>query len=176
MASLNDLTPGTWNIDPAHSEIGFVARHLMVTKVRGKFTEYSADAVVADERENSTVSFTVQTASFDTGNADRDAHVKSGDFFDVETYPTMTFVATQITDHAISGDLTIKGVTKPVTFDYDFNGVSKDPWGGTRAGFEATGQIDRTDFGMAFNAPIDGGGMLVSEKIKIVLDLQFVAA
>ena len=118
----------------------------------------------------------MQTASFDTGSADRDAHVKSGDFFDVETYPTMTFKATQITDDEITGDLTIKDVTKPVTFSYDFNGVATDPWGATRAGFEASGEINRNDFGMTFNAPLDGGGVLISEKIKINLDLEFTKA
>jgi len=176
MASLNTLPAGTWNIDPAHTEISFVARHLMVTKVRGKFTEYTATTEVAEPVENSTVEFTVQTASFDTGNAERDGHVKSGDFFDVEKYPTMTFKATTITDDEITGDLTIKGVTKPATFSYDFNGVATDPWGGTRAGFEASGEINRNDFGMTFNAPLDGGGVLISEKIKINLDLEFTKA
>lgn len=176
MASLNTLPTGTWNIDPAHTEISFVARHLMVTKVRGKFTDYSATVVAAAPISDSSVEFTVQTASVDTGNADRDAHVKSGDFFDVETYPTMTFKATQITDDEITGDLTIKDVTKPVTFSYDFNGVATDPWGATRAGFEASGEINRNDFGMTFNAPLDGGGVLISEKIKINLDLEFTKA
>lgn len=176
MASLDTLPTGTWNIDPAHTEISFVARHLMVTKVRGKFTDYSATVVAADPISDSSVEFTVQTASFDTGSADRDAHVKSGDFFDVETYPTMTFKATQITDDEITGDLTIKDVTKPVTFSYDFNGVATDPWGATRAGFEASGEINRNDFGMTFNAPLDGGGVLISEKIKINLDLEFTKA
>ena len=176
MASIKDLTPGTWNIDPTHSEISFVARHLMVTKVRGKFTEYTATTEVAEPVENSTVEFTVQTASFDTGNAERDGHVKSGDFFDVEKYPTMTFKATTITDDEITGDLTIKGVTKPATFSYDFNGVATDPWGGTRAGFEASGEINRTDFGMTFNAALESGGVMISEKIKINLDLEFVKA
>ena len=132
--------------------------------------------VAADPISDSSVEFTVQTASFDTGSADRDAHVKSGDFFDVETYPTMTFKATKITDDEITGDLTIKGVTKPVTFSYDFNGVATDPWGATRAGFEASGEINRNDFGMTFNAPLDGGGVLISEKIKINLDLEFTKA
>ena len=118
----------------------------------------------------------MQTASFDTGSADRDAHVKSGDFFDVETYPTMTFKATQITDDEITGDLTIKDVTKPVTFDYEFNGISDDPWGGTRAGFEAQGEINRKDFGLSFDAAAPGGNALVSDKIKINLDLEFVKA
>lgn len=176
MASLNDIPAGTWNIDDTHSQLGFVVRHLMVSKVRGKFTDYTAEANVGEQTTNSSITFTVQTASIDTGNADRDAHVKSGDFFDVEAYPTMTFVSSAITDNQISGELTIKGITKPVTFDYDFNGTSKDPWGGLRAGFEATAEISRGDFGITFNAPLETGGVMISDKVKIVLDLEFVKA
>lgn len=174
MASLNDITPGPWNLDPTHSEVGFIARHLMVTKVRGKFEDFSATAVAAQPISDSKIEFTVQTASFTTGNDQRDGHVKSGDFFDAETYPTMTFVATQITDDSVTGDLTIKGITKPVTFDYEFNGISDDPWGGTRAGFEAEGEINRKDFNINFDGKSDKGSALVSDKIKITLDLQFV--
>lgn len=176
MVSLNDLTPGVWNIDAAHSEIGFVARHLMVTKVRGKFTDFDANTVVAENPKDSTVEFTIQMASFDTGNTDRDGHVKSGDFFDVEQYPTMTFKATNISDDEITGDLTLKGVTKPVTFDYEFNGLTDDPWGGTRAGFEASGEINRKDFGIDFDGKAASGNALVSDKIKINLDLEFLKA
>ena len=176
MVSLNDIAPGTWNIDADHTEIGFVARHLAVTKVKGRFTDVSVNAEVAEDRKNSTLEFTVQTASVQTRNADRDGHLKSADFFDVEQYPTMTFNATNIGDDTITGDLTIKDVTKPVTFSYDFNGVATDPWGATRAGFEASGEINRNDFGMTFNAPLDGGGVLISEKIKINLDLEFTKA
>lgn len=176
MTSINDLTPGTWNVDQAHSEVGFMARHLVITKVRGNFTDFTGTANVAEDATRSTVEFTVQTASFNTNNEQRDGHVKSADFFDVEQYPTMTFKSTNITEGEITGDLTIKGITKPVTFEYDFNGISDDPWGGTRAGFEASAEINRRDFGMNFDAKSDKGNALVSEKIKINLDLQLVAS
>lgn len=176
MASLQDITPGTWNVDATHSEIGFVARHLMVTKVRGKFERFDADTVVAEDPKQSKVHFTVHMDSFTTGNEQRDGHVKSADFFDVENYPTMTFTATNITDDEITGDLTLKGITKPVTFEYEFNGLTDDPWGGTRAGFEANGEINRKDFNIQFDGKAESGNALVSDKIKINLDLQFVKA
>lgn len=174
MASLSDITAGTWSVDQAHSEIGFVARHLMVTKVRGNFTDFASTVEVGEDAKASVVEFTVQTASFNTNNDQRDGHVKSADFFDVEQFPTMTFKSTQITDDTITGELTIKGITKTVEFDYEFNGISDDPWGGTRAGFEASAEINRRDFGMTFDAKSDKGSALVSEKIKINLDLQYV--
>ena len=176
MVSLNDIAPGTWNIDTDHSEIGFTARHLVVTKVNGLFDDFSVVAEVPENHKDATIEFTVQTASVNTRNADRDGHLKSADFFDVEKYPTMTFKVTKIDDDTITGDLTIKDVTKPVTFDYDFNGISDDPWGGTRAGFEARGEINRKDFGLSFDAAAPGGNALVSDKIKLNLDLEFVKA
>ena len=176
MSTLNELTAGRWDVDAAHSEVGFVARHLKVTKVRGRFTDFSSDVEVAEDPKNSKVEFTVQTSSFSTNNEQRDGHVKSAEFFDVEQFPTMTFVSTEIGDDTITGDLTIKGVTKSVTFDYDFNGISDDPWGGTRAGFEAATEINRKDFNIVFDGKSDMGNALVSDKIKIALDLQFVKA
>ena len=176
MASLNDITPGTWNLDTDHSEIGFTARHLVVTKVNGLFDDFSVVAEVPENHKDATIEFTVQTASVNTRNADRDGHLKSADFFDVEKYPTMTFKVTKIDDDTITGDLTIKDVTKPVTFDYDFNGTSDDPWGALRAGFEARGEINRKDFGLSFDAAAPGGNALVSDKIKLNLDLEFVKA
>ncbi|KYH46221.1 YceI family protein [Branchiibius sp. NY16-3462-2] len=176
MTTLKDLTPGVWNVDPSHSTIGFVARHLMVSKVRGSFTEFTADVKIGEELEDSTVTATVQLASVETGSADRDGHLKSPDFFDVENNPTMTFTSTKVTPDTLEGDLTIKGVTKPVTFDLEFDGVSADPWGGTRAGFEATTEINRKDFGLTWNVAVEGGGVLVSEKVKINLDVQLVKA
>ena len=174
MSNLSDLNPGIWNVDASHSEVGFTARHLMVSKVRGQFKDFAAVVTVAQPFELSTVEATVQMASIDTSSADRDAHVKSPDFFDVENNPTMTFTSTKVTDHGLEGLLTIKGVSKPVSFDLDFGGVSADPWGGTRAGFEATTEINRRDFDLSWNVAIEGGGMLVGEKIKIVLDIQLV--
>ena len=176
MASIKDLSAGTWNVDASHSELGFTARHLMVTKVRGKFTEFEATATVPQDATASTINATVQLASVDTGSADRDAHIKGEDFFDVEKNPTMTFTSTEVTDDSLKGDLTIKGVTKPVEFDLEFNGLATDPWGNQKAGFEATTEINRKDFGLEWNVALEGGGVLVSEKIKINLDIQLVKA
>lgn len=172
MASLNDLTPGTWTVDPAHSELSFSVRHLMVSKVRGKFADFTGTVEVGAPAAESKVTATVQLASVDTGSADRDGHLKSPDFFDVEQNPEMTFVSTSVTDGTLVGDLTIKGVTKPVTFDLEFNGVAADPWGNTKAGFEAETEINRTDWGLTWNAAIEGGGVLVAEKVKITLDVE----
>jgi polyisoprenoid-binding protein YceI len=176
MTSLSDLTPGTWNVDASHSELGFVARHLMVTKVRGQFKDFDASVNVGTRFEDSLVQATVQLASVETGSADRDGHLRSADFFDVENNPVMTFRSTKVTSNTLEGDLTIKGVTRPVVFDLDFNGVSKDPWGGTRAGFEAKTEINRKDFGLEWNVAIEGGGVLVGEKVRINLDVQLVQA
>lgn len=175
MSNLSDLKPGIWNVDAAHSEVGFTARHLMVSKVRGQFKDFAAVVTVAQPFEQSSVEATVQMASVDTNSADRDTHVKSGDFFDVDNHPVMTFTSTKVSDHSLEGLLTIKGVSKPVSFDLDFGGVSADPWGGTRAGFEATTEINRKDFGLSWNVAVEGGGVLVGEKVKIVLDVQLVA-
>jgi polyisoprenoid-binding protein YceI len=174
MSNLSDLKPGIWTVDAAHSEVGFVARHLMVSKVRGQFKDFAAVVTLAQPFEQSSVEATVQMASVDTNSADRDTHVKSADFFDVDNNPVMTFTSSKVTDHSLEGVLTIKGVSKPVTFDLDFGGVSADPWGGTRAGFEATAEINRKDFGLSWNVAVEGGGVLVGEKVKITLDVQLV--
>ena len=172
MSSIKNLPAGTWSVDPSHTEVGFVARHLMVSKVRGNFADVAGTVVVADDVTASTVDVTVQMASVDTRSADRDTHLKSADFFDVENYPTMRFVSTSFDGEELSGDLTIKDVTRPVTFEVEFNGVQADPWGNTKAGFEAEAEIKRADWGLTWNAAIEGGGVLVSDKIKIVLDVQ----
>ena len=174
--TLANLTPGTWAVDPAHSDVAFVARHLMVTKVRGRFTDVSGTVTVADDFAASTVSAAAAVASVDTGNADRDAHLRSADFFDAETYPEITFVSTAVTPDSLTGDLTIKGVTKPVTFDLDFGGVATDPWGNTKAAFEARTDVSRKDWGLTWNAALEGGGVLVSDKVTISLDIQLVKA
>ncbi len=180
MPNLDDLTPGTWNIDPSHSTVSFVARHLVITKVRGTFGEVSGAVVIADDKLSSTVEATIAMASVTTGDEGRDEHLKSADFFDVETYPTMTFLSTGIrgdgADYVLTGTLTIKGVAKTVELDLEFEGVSPDPWGGTRVGFSATGEINRRDFGLDFDVKLDTGGALVSEKIKIELEVQAVKA
>lgn len=180
MPNLDDLTPGTWNIDPSHSTVSFVARHLVITKVRGTFGEVSGAVVIADDKLSSTVEATITMSSVTTGDEGRDEHLKSADFFDVETYPTMTFLSTGIrgdgADYVLTGTLTIKGVAKTVELDLEFEGVSPDPWGGTRVGFSATGEINRRDFGLDFDVKLDTGGALVSEKIKIELEVQAVKA
>ena len=172
IATLNTLTSGTWTIDPTHTEVGFVARHLMVSKVRGSFTDVSGTVAVAEDVSESVANVVIKTASVSTGTADRDTHLRSADFFDVETFPEMTFVSTGFDGETLTGDLTIKDVTKPVTLDVEFNGVATDPWGNEKAGFEATADINRTDWGLNWNAALEKGGVLVSEKIKLVLDVQ----
>lgn len=180
MPNLDDLTPGIWNIDPSHTAVTFVARHLVITKVRGKFGEVTGAVTIAEDKLASTVEATIEMASVTTGDDGRDEHLKSADFFDVETYPTMTFVSTGIrgdgAEYVLTGDLTIKGVSKSVELDLEFEGVSPDPWGGTRVGFSATGEINRRDFGLNFDVKLDTGGALVSEKIKIEIEAQAVKA
>ena len=176
MASIHDLPAGTWTVDASHSELGFTARHLMVSKVRGQFKEFEGSVKVGDVISDSQVTAVAQLASVDTGSADRDAHLKSADFFDVENNPTMSFTSTEVTEDSLKGDLTIKGVTKPVVFDLDFNGLATDPWGNQKAGFEATAEINRKDWGLEWNVALEGGGVLVSEKIKINLDVQLLKA
>ena len=167
---------GTWVIDPAHTQIGFVARHAMITKVRGTFDTFEGSLTLDPAAPaNSRVTFSADLASVNTGVADRDGHLRSADFFDVENNKQMTFTSTAIDvagDSAtMSGDLTIKGVTVPVSIAVELGGVTKDPFGNTRAGFEGTTTISRKDFGLTWNAPLEMGGWLVSDDIKIVLDI-----
>ena len=170
------LPAGTWTLDTAHSSVGFTVRHMMVSKVRGRFGDFSADIVTAEDPLESTLTATVQMASIDTGDEGRDEHLRTNDFFDIEQFPTMTFTSTGITgsgsDYEVTGDLTIKGVTKPVTFDLEFGGVGKDPWGNTRAGFTLTGTINRKDFGMEYNAVLETGGIMIGDKVTIELDIE----
>ena len=172
IATLNTLTAGTWTIDPTHTEVGFVARHLMVSKVRGSFTDVSGTVTVAEDIAASVADVVIKTASVSTGTPDRDAHLRSADFFDVDTYPDLTFRSTAFDGETLTGDLTIKGVTKPVTLDVEFNGTATDPWGNEKAAFEATAEINRTDWGLTWNANLEKGGVLVSEKVRLHLDVQ----
>ena len=166
------IPAGTWAVDPSHTEVGFVARHLMVSKVRGYFKDVSGTVEVAEDITKSVVNVTAQIASVETGSADRDAHLKSADFFDAEQFPVMTFTSTSFDGETLTGELTIKDVTKPVTFDVEFGGVGQDPWGNTKAGFEATTTVNRKDWGLTWNAAVEGGGVLVSDKITINIDVQ----
>lgn len=166
------IPAGTWAIDASHTEVGFVARHLMVSKVRGTFREVAGTVEIAEDITKSVVDVTAQIASVETGSPDRDTHLKSEDFFDAEKFPTMHFVSTSFDGTTLAGDLTIKDVTKPVSFDVDFGGVGQDPWGNTKAGFEATTTVNRKDWGLTWNAAVEGGGVLVSDKITINIDVQ----
>lgn len=171
------MIAGTYVLDPAHTTIGFVARHAMVTKTRGKFEDFEGTITVAENIADSKADVTIKSASINTGNDDRDGHVKGDDFFAVEKYPELTFTATSFNvDEAgngtVTGDLTIKGVTKPVTLDVESEGLAEDPFGNTRFGFEATTKINRLDYGIDFNAPLKTGGVLVSEEIKIELEVS----
>lgn len=169
---------GTWSVDPAHSTVGFVARHLVISKVRGSFRSFGGTVNVSENPLESSVTATVDMASVDTADESRDGHLKGSDFFDVENHPTMTFASTGLVatgdGYRLNGDLTIKGVTRPVGFDLEVSGVSPDPWGGTRVAFSATTEINRKDFGLEWNVVMETGGVLVGEKIRIELDIQAV--
>lgn len=172
-----ELATGTWNIDPGHSEVTFVIRHLM-TKVRGTFTRFSGAVRIDEDLARSTAAAEIEVASLDTRNADRDAHVRTADVLDVDKYPTMTFATTGVRaegdDHFLDGELTIKGVTRPVTLSVEFNGIAEDPWGKTRAGFSAATTINRKDWGIEFNIPLKGEKALLSDKVDIQLEIQAV--
>ncbi len=174
--TIEGLVPGVWTVDASHSEVGFVARHLMVSKVRGHFTQYEATVTVAPNVLDSKVEATVQLDSIETNDEKRNGHLKSEDFFHVDEHPTMTFVSTGIREHGsdfyLDGDLTIRGVTRPVTFDLEFNGVAATPWGGRSAGFSAETEINRKDWGLEWNVALESGGFLVSDKVKITLEIE----
>jgi len=169
---------GTWNVDPVHSEVSFVVRHMMVSKVRGRFDKFTATVVTGDDALQSTVSASVDLSSVNTGSPDRDNHIRSADFFHIEQYPTMTFQSTGVRkdgdDFLLDGDLTLRGITKPVVFKLEVNGVGPDAYGGTRAGFSASTEINRSDWGVSYNGPIPGGGVAVSEKVTIALEIEAV--
>jgi polyisoprenoid-binding protein YceI len=178
MTTATAVSTGTWTIDPSHTEIGFSVRHL-VSKVRGKFEAFEGTIVTPEDLTSSTVNVTVDLNSINTGTADRDNHLRSADFFEVETHPKMTFVSTGIvqksdTDFVVNGDLTIKGVTKPVELATEFLGEGGDPWGGTRVGIEATAEISRKEFGIDFNIPLEGGKVMVGDKISIHINAEAV--
>jgi len=176
--STPEIPAGTWSIDASHSEVGFSVRHVMISKVKGKFETFEGTLTIAENPLESTVSVEVDLSSINTSDETRDNHLRSADFFEVETTPKMTFTSTKVepsgSDYKVTGDLTVKGVTKSVVLDLEFNGVGADPWGGTRAGFSAQTEISRKDFGIDFNIPIDGGGVVVGDKIKVQLEVEAV--
>jgi len=175
--TLGDLS-GTYVLDPAHTRIGFVARHAMVTKVRGQFNEFEGSAVVdADDFTKSSAQLTIQANSIDTRNEQRDGHLKSNDFLSLEEYPQITFVSTGVTQTSdtsleLTGDLTIKGVTNSITVPFEFEGAATDPFGNLRVGFEGSVVINRKDYGVSWNAALETGGVLVSEKVTLEFEVS----
>lgn len=167
---------GTWEIDPAHSDLVITARHLMVTKVRGTFGEIAGTIEVAEEPAQSSVRVVAKAASITTGAADRDNHLRSPDFLDAARYPDVTFQSTDLQRDGrqwdLTGDLTIRDVTKPVTFQLRFEGSAEDPFGNTKSAFTATGEIDREQWGLTWNVALEGGGVLVSRKLLVEFDVQ----
>ena len=169
---------GTYTIDPAHSHIGFTARHAMVTKVRGSFKEYEGTGYFdGDDPTKSKLELTIKAASIDTGNADRDSHLRGNDFFDMENHPEIRFVSDKVEAQAedtyrVTGDLTIKGVTKPVSVDFEYTGAAVDPFDNQRIGFEGRTTINRKDWGVNWNAALEAGGVLVSEKVNLEFEVS----
>lgn len=175
--NLTDLT-GTWTLDDTHTRLGFSARHAMVAKVRGSFNDFTGTVTVpAEGIAGASVEVTVNASSIDTRNADRDGHLKSNDFFDMENYPQITFKSTKIAPNGsggvdVTGDLTVKSTTKSVTIPFEYAGTATDPFGNLRAGFEGTTTINRSDFDLTWNTPLDTGGVLVSEKITLEIEVS----
>jgi polyisoprenoid-binding protein YceI len=171
---------GDWQLDPSHTTVEFVGRHLMVSKVRGRFPEVEGVIHVADDPADSSVEVTIQTASVDSRDANRDAHLRSEDLFHVEQYPTITFRSTKVegegSEWKVTGDLTIKDVTRPVVLDVELTGVVSDPWGGRRAGFSAHTDVNREDWGITWNLALEAGGVVVSKKIRIELEIEAILA
>lgn len=175
--STSQLLSGTYTVDASHSRIGFSARHAMVTKVRGTFNDFQATATIdVDNPAASTAQVTLQVASVDTRNEQRDGHLRTNDFFEAETYPTISFASTKVERDGdtwrVTGDLTIKATTKPVTIDFEFTGAATDPFGNQRVGFEGSTVINRSDWGVTWNAPLEAGGVLVSEKVTLEFELS----
>lgn len=177
MTTLNELT-GTYALDASHSEVGFVTRHAMVTKVRGSFTSFSGTATTGANLQDAAIEVSIDVASVDTRSEDRNAHLRSADFFDVETYPTIRFVSTSIEadgdDLTVTGDLTIKDVTRPVTIPFEYNGQIVDAYGATRVGLSGSVQVLRSDFGLTWNVALEAGGVLVSDKVTLEFDIAAV--
>lgn len=172
---------GTWTIDPVHSHVGFVIRHLMVSKVRGLFTTFEGQIVTGADPLKSSVTATIDLTSINTANDQRDDHIRSADFFEVDKHPAMTYRSSEIRpdgdDFVLDGELTLKGVTRPVPLKLEANGFGPDPFApdplaGARAGFTATGEINRMDFGISYNGPIPGGGVALGEKVQIILEIE----
>ena len=169
---------GTWDIDPVHSDVSFTVRHMMVSKVRGHFATFSGEIVTGSDAAGSSVNVSIDASSIETNNAQRDGHIRSADFFEVEKFPTWTYRSTGVRvdggDLVVDGELTIKGVTRSVPLTVEVGGFGPDAFGGTRAGFSATTSINRSDFGVDIQMPLDGGGVVVGEKVQIHLEIEAV--
>ncbi len=172
-------TPGTWALDTTHTDVSFTARHLMVTKVRGRFTVTGGAVTIADDPMQSSVEATIDAASVNSGEAGRDDHLRGADFLDVEHYPTLTFRSTKVEaaadgEYELTGDLTIKDVTRPVTLHLEYLGTVASPWGDQRAGFSASTEISRKDWGLEWNVALEAGGVVVGDKIKLNIDAEVI--
>ena len=169
---------GTWTIDPSHSSVAFSVRHLGLSKVRGRFSSFTGDVVIAEDPTQSGVEVRIDVASIDTRDDKRDEHLRTNDFFNAPEFPTMTFTSTSVSgggsDWQVTGDLTIRGVTRQVVLDATFEGTASDPWGGSRAAFTATTEVDREEFGMTWNAALETGGVVVGKKVKIEIEAEAV--
>jgi polyisoprenoid-binding protein YceI len=169
----------TWTLDPTHSELQFKVKHLMITTVTGSISIFNSSLTSeSDDFQDAEITFEADTNSVKTGNADRDTHLIGADFFDSETYPKISFKSTSFKkdgdDYVLAGDLTVKGNTKPVKLNVEFGGIATDPWGNTKAGFTLTGKINRSEYGLTWNAALETGGVMVSEEVKLTAELQFV--
>ena len=170
---------GTYALDPSHSQVGFAVRHVMVSKTRGRFSDFTGTVEIGENPLESSVAVTIQTASIDTRDEQRDGHLRSGDFFDAEAWPTMTYQSRSVRQvgegrYIVDGDLTIKGVTKPVPLELNFEGGAADPWGGVRIGFSAKAELDREAFGLTWNQALETGGVLVGKKVSVEIEAEAV--
>ncbi|WCM43530.1 YceI family protein [Flavobacterium sp. CBA20B-1] len=172
------MTMKKWSIDPSHSEIGFKVKHMMFTNVKGYFNDYTAEIDFDNDLKDANLQFAAKVNSIFTNNTDRDNHLKSADFFDAEHFPAVHFKSTNIegngSEYKITGDLTIKDVTKPITLNAEFSGLMTDPWGNTKVGLNLEGKINRKDFGLTYNAALETGGVLVGEEVKLNAEIQLI--
>ena len=169
---MTDLTPGTWTLDPAHTSAAFTVRHAGISKARGQFPESEGTLTVAEGGKDLAFQVALKTASVNTSNPDRDNHLRSADFFDAGTFPEITFVSTKVEGEKLTGDLTIRGTTKPVVLDFTYEGAATDPFGIYRAGFTGETKISRKEFGLTWNAALEAGGVMVSDKVKVEIEVS----
>ncbi len=174
------LPTGVWNIDPVHSSVEFSVRHLMISKIKGSFKTFTGSVTIPDNPYQASVQVTIDPNSIDTGDAGRDTHLRSADFFEVEKYPVAEYVSSSVRPagdgYVVEGQLSLHGVTHPVALDLEFNGTGGDPWGNTRAGFTATAEVNRRDFGIDISMPLETGGVVVGDKIKLTIEVQLILA